>query len=108
MVLDRCFSSAASTSSVVVYLTRNPASATAVLIPISKWLFPVPLSPIKQSGLPSWAYAVDAIVLTAAGEMCGLAAKSKSSSRFGRGHPASRTSRILRRSSRSVTPQPSN
>ena len=57
MVFDSCRSSAASTSSLTslaasTYLTRWPCWAAWAPNAISRWLLPVPESPIKQSGSP--------------------------------------------------------
>ena len=73
------------------------ASAAAVPSAISRWVLPVPESPIRHSGWPARTQAQVASGGSMAGLMAGLAAKSKSSSRFGRGNPAAWIRRAARR-----------
>jgi hypothetical protein len=78
MVFDNCRSSAASTSSLAslaasTYLTRCPCWVAWVPKAISRWLFPVPESPIKQSGSPLAIQAQVARLAITAGAMLGFA-----------------------------------
>ena len=61
--------------------------------PISRCDLPVPESPIRHSGCPARIQAPLARVWISPGSTRGLAVKSKSASRFGRGNPASRIRR---------------
>ena len=68
---------------------------------MSRWVLPVPESPIKHNGCPALTQAQVANCPMTAGLMAGLASKENSSNRFGRGKPASRMRRSARRRARS-------
>src|SRR5512144_1630986 len=60
---------------------------------MSRCVFPVPESPIKHTGWPAFTQAQVASCPITAGLIAGLASKENSSSRLGRGKPASRMRR---------------
>lgn len=70
---------------------------------MSRWLLPVPESPIRQSGSPLRIHSPLASPCTVAGLIASLASKSKSPSHLSRGNPAALTRRMLERRSRSST-----